>query len=407
MATDQEVKSTTPLVTQYEFTIELEPNIMELKDINILSFPKIRWESSIFNFWAYGIFILNDPIGLIAQGLLFIEGMNFKIKFGNRELGYFDNKWTWSEDQIVDARVGSHLSGMNQLILLSSEYAKDLPISKGWKGTKISDIVKDIATNIFKIPVEKQHITATVGTPDVPQMNEKNSEYIKRLALLACGASNDKSPFYTFVNSKGEFYFMSIDEFFKQKSEIDLEFSMDKDMAFRREVVKGYTLLMGGLPTNFQNYKTKVYVTKDDGSYESQEPVISDFHHKSSGEKILIRRSEQKGTSEVLNLGIQESFDDKYITKGKISSNYRNSAIPYRLQLKMQCNPKTVAGKVITLKVGSTMEEKIVATEFSGKWLIIEEILVGVNTDSPYQLLTIAKSTMKISPQHKITDFLG
>lgn len=407
MATDQEVKSVSPLVSPYEFTIEAEPKIIDLKDINILSFPRIRWETSIFNFWSYAVFILNDPIGLVIQGLLFIEGMNFKIKFGNKDLGYFENKWVWSENQILDARVGKHISGMNQFIFLSSEYFKDLPVSKGWKGMKISDIVTDIATNIFKVPVNKQHITPTIGMPDVPQMNEKNSAYIKRLANLACSSSNEKSPFYTFFNSQGEFYFMSLEELFKQKSEYDFEFIMDEKMALNRKSVKGYTSLMGGLPVSFENYKTKVYIVKDDGTYESQEPTMSDFHFKTSGEKILIRRSEQKGTSEVLDYGIQETSDDKYITKGKVASNFKNSAIPYRMQLNIQCNPKTVVGKVVSVNVDSTLEQRRVATEFSGKWLVIEEKLVGVNTDTPYQLLTLAKSTMKINQQHKITDFLS
>jgi len=407
MATGQESQSTSPLVYPFELILELTPNLADFSGLTILNFPQIKWESDINSFFAYSVLNLNDPVGMILDELLFIEGLIFRIKFGKRDYGFFDHKYTWSENQMLDARPGKHISGINKLILISAEYLKDLPVSKAWRGQTISAIAQSIATNVFGIPIAKQHITTTMGTPDVPQMNEKSSSYLKRLARIACGSSNNKSPFYTFINDQGEFYFMNLDELIRQDSVFDYEFNLNLTMSTEVRYVKGYTFLQGGLPVNYDNYKNKVYVIDNQGNYVSQEPTLANFFvKKTNNEKILIRRSNVSSVTNVHNFGIEETTADQYVTKGKIASLYRTSAISYRMQIISQFNPKVYTGKCINVSVDSVMQQKRIAAQYCGKWLIIADELVSSNTGQPWQLLTLAKSAMPISSNHRITDFL-
>jgi hypothetical protein len=389
----------------YEFSFISNPKILTFDDSTFKLFPKIELRSDLFKFYAYGEVIFVDNYGIVTDSINFVEGLPFDFKLGCKDDGYLETTMVWAENQLLDTNVQATLSGNNTFMFLSRERMYDKPISKMWKNYKISDIVQEIATSQFKLSADKIYITPTIGSNDFMQLNETNREFLLRLANLAVDQNNQKSPFFTFINTIGEFYFQSVTEFFNQQPIGTYEFTFNKETSLDPFAMKKFTLLLGGVPVNYKNYKKKAYSIDKSGAYVTSDEDIKDYYTKLKNEKLLIRSSYQQVT-DVVDLGLIGT-DDKQIRQGKLNAMYKNSALSYRMPMVIQFNPKAVAGYCIDLKVYSNLPNKEVSTEWSGKWLIVRDhILVNENGKISTKL-TLAKSGIQVDSKHPIKDFVS
>lgn len=396
----------------FRFEFKAEPLVLDFTELPLENFRKVYFESDVFAFFPYGEVGYEDELGTIPDRLLFIEGLEIKIKCGYEDLGYIENDYCWSESQFVDCIVTDHLAGLTNFELLSKQYAKDYKKSKGWKLRRTSDIAREIALNDLQISAEKIFISETDGLNDYPQVNETNRDYLKRIADMSYSRNFPKSPFLTFINSHGEFYFMAIEEMFKkQQSVATFKLKMDINQLIDPEIIKRYDMTFGGMPANKEDYRKKVYSVASTGIYENEITAINEHFTKGPKEKYLLRTQYMPiglEFSDYLNLGIAETPEEKKIVKGKINSLYKDSMTSTRMNIVVSFDHNCVTGKMVEIEVDSAFEDKQVATEYSGKWLIINDRLMFDGTNkTPYQNLTICKSGIQVDSNHIFyADFL-
>lgn len=395
----------------FQFQFKANPLVLDFSELPMANFRRNYMESDVFSFYPYMEVFFEDELGAIPDRLLFVEGLEIQVKCGFEELGYIEHNYCWSEAQLTDCQVTDHLSGLTSFFLLSKHYHTDYRKSKAWKNKTLSSIAQEIATNDFGIPANKQFISTTDGINDFPQVNETNAQYLKRIADMAYSLNYPKSPFFTFINSQGEFYFMAIEEMFKsQQSVATFKIKMDENQTIDPDIIKRYDVVFGGLPVNKEDYRKKIYYIENTGMYSNETTDINNHFTKEPREKYLLRNQYLplgQTCTDYWDMGIAETIEDKKIAKGKLNSMYKDSMTSIRKNTVIFFNHLCVAGKLITIEVDSAFDDKQVATEYSGKWLILKDQLLFGNTEIPYQNLLLCKSGIQVDSNHVFfNDFL-
>lgn len=391
----------------YEFYFKSTPQAIDASKINLGQFERIYFESGMGAFYPYGEVYLKDEPGLIADKLVFIEGLIFDTKIGNEDEDYIENQYCWSESQLIDTTISNHLSGTVPFILLDSRYKADVEVSSAYVNQKASDVVQDIAENKLGIDSAKIFISTTKGNDTWYQMNETYQTFLKRLADECAPATKNTSPIVTFINLNGEFYFKSINDFFvtqKSVASFKLKFSEYSSISF--DHIQDYDLMFGGMPINFDNYTMKVYSVDSECAYSSVDNTIDNYIYKGSGDKIVLRQELKKHTSTRF-LGLNEDSVDATYIQGRTNALFRDTNFGIRMNVVVKFNSKCTAGNIITIEeIESNNADKIVAQEYSGKWLISDDRLL-LNKDALYMNLTLIKPSMKMDSDHPfIKEFL-
>jgi len=411
---------------QFEFLFKSAPDIfLDLTEQSDDLFSQITIIDSIFNFYPYAEIYFRDNLSIIREHAYFVEGLEFNMQLGNNEDGYLENNYCWSENQYGDIEIGNHLSGTNAFILLSSLYKKDYKRSRAFSESPISSIVRDILQDTIKgLGVSNTsllNIATTVGSDKWSMMNETYAQFIQRLAQSAYSQTYNKSPFLTFFNLAGEFYFQPLAKMYEQTPINETPYILSwggedndiySDEMANIAVIKDYNASSLGMPTNKHNYKKKGFWLDEYGNFQNREFDISDYLIKHEGKgKFLLRKSDQTNIRDRVNLGLYNSEVHKNILEGVINHLFVDSLMSYRMDIVLQFNNKLNAGKVIKLEIDSADEEKGGSSEYSGNWLILEsEILKDSEATRgiPLMNLTIAKCTIDIDSNHKFyNDFLG
>lgn len=392
----------------YEFYFKSSPLVIDTSKVPLGQFDRIYFESGIGSFYPYGEVYLKDESGIVSDKLIFIEGLTFQVKIGNEDEDYIENSFCWSESQLIDTTLSNHLSGIVPIILIDDHYKNDVEVSKAFVNKKASDVVREIVVDTMGIDTDKVHISETKGVDTWYQMNETNQAFIKRLSNEAISSVNAKSPILTFINTDGHFYFMSIEEMMTTQTSVGsyrLEFSQYASVSF--DHLQDYELMFGGMPINFDNYTMKAYKVTDSASYAFTEDKIQDYVYKSSKDKILVREELQKHTS-TRYMGIQESTSDQNFIQGKINSEFKDANLAIRMSVVIKFNSKCVAGNIVEIEdIESQDSDKIVAQEYSGKWLITEDKLLLSEEGGLYMNLTLNKPSLTVDSDHPfIKEFL-
>ena len=399
--------NTSLLNSEYEFKMKSNPPMIDFNDTPLRNFEKVSLSSSMDTFYSYAEINFKDEMGIIIDKAFFTEGLEFYIKYGNEDYGFLENTFCWSENQVLNAEISGRLSGTNVFIMLDNAYIKDLPRSKSYTNS-ISGIVREVALTELGISSDKIFISETDDSDTWYRYNEDAKSFIKRLSDIAYSKNSNKSPFVTFINTNGEFYFMAISELFSSQQPVETYiFSIEENAVMSKDVITDFNIMMGGLPINYDDYKKKVFSMGADASISNEIFDIKDHFYKEAKEKILVRKDYQDIT-DYIYLGLAESANDKKLVKGQVNSLYRDSALSYRMEIVIHFNPKCVTGKLINIKVDSAFEDKQIAGEYSGKWVIIEDDFLVDEEEHPYQRLMLSKSAIKIDTDHPFNkDFIS
>lgn len=371
-------------------------------------FPKIVLSDSINSYFPVAEVYLKDQLGIIPERIYFIEGMPIKLQIGNADDGYCGLDYAWAGNQFNDVVISNNLSGNNIFILVSKNYFNNGQKSRSYQDI-ISNIIDEICTSDYGLDSTKKFISTTVGKDYFYQGNIKTSQFIEDLADQAYSQNNPKSPFYTFFNSNGEFYFKTVNELFAQKvinPKNPYLIKQDQFSLINPYYVQDYWLQYLGAEYNYLNYKIKTYKHKSDLSVANEILDYKNYIYRDGTGKLLIRKNYQK-INRNLNLGLYDNENDIYRFQGITNNLYRNSVLPIRTSIVTHFNPLMVCGKTVDLEVQSGDLNKGISKEFSGKWLVMATKHYADEDALPYTEALLAKSTIHVEEKHAYKqDFL-
>lgn len=414
-------------ISNVEFSLISTPKAITFDDkVPIRNYDRIMFSDSLFKFYPYGEVYYKDSIGLIADKIFFVEGLEFMMSIGFPEIkdksgkiidgGYLSHNYFWSEDQINKIQIANNVSGDNVFILSSIHKRDDHPRSRAfnYKGDRvqtIKDILKNIILLEYPISSDKQFISNTSGFPYLTQCSQTNRYFIETLATIAYSSANDKSPFYSFINSQGEFYFMNLEDLFSQKPVAEYELAFTEDLMLSPKYIKDYRILFGGYPVNSFNYNKNFYRFKADGTTEKEKINIQQAipkpvkQNEIGTDSVLLRNQYFPKTGSSHHYYGIENKNDFEIYKGYKNRFFRDSTLNYRFKIVVDFNPRAVSGKVIniSLQKGSTTDKEK-AQEYTGNWLICESFHHMSDQGKLYTMLTISKPRITLDKTHP---FLG
>jgi len=418
------------ILSRYDFSMVSTPPAIKFGNeedtdapVSLRAYNRIYFKDSIFSFYPYSEVYFRDSSGLIPDRLFFIEGLELATKLGSpivSELdgttsgGYLEHTYVWSEAQINNIVMSSNISGDVVFLMLSKYAYKDYPKSRAFNfenGTP-KTIDQMLTTEIISDwnlapsgPNQKLFITPTTGFPYLNQCNMTNRFFIEMLSEHAYSANSDTSPFYTFINSNGEFYFMSLQNLLDQPVVMEYELNLTQDMMYNEKYIKSYTILHGGIPVNFNNYRKQFHNYSSAGVPSVEEPLniaAANMVRSSGNDKLLIRR-QYISTSESTShdyFGIQDEMNNVELYKGYKNGKYKNTNLSYRMIIVVQFNPKIVSGKTISIRIEKQTKNNEIAQEYMGKWLICESKHLFDKDGMPYSQLTISKPKIGVDNDH-------
>lgn len=419
----------------YTFTMtDLDLNLIRIDDtLSARAFPKIMFRDSVLDFYPHAEIYVRDKQGIISEKIFLIEGLQIETKLGRDEIvyedsskkdllgGYIVNQYAWIKHDINQTEIKNHISGDYIFMLVPIDYIKDIPETKSYNNT-ISNIVKTVITNPLGLnhPVKdnkgnsKIFIGETATDKNIwYQAGRYGRFFLETLASRAISKTYNNSPYYTFLNNKGEFYFMSVSEMLSQSSIASYKIEETIDSIQDPFVIKSYIVQSGGGLINKKNYKKRFYRINLDGTVSfidndivNQKQAVSGSNP-SNKDKLLILKNKSLNITSTLtsidNFGIYDEVEDTNINTAWKNNFYLDSVLSYRMIVQVFFNPNLCAGKVITLSVDKVIE-KAYANEYSGAWLILESIISMDIEGVPLQQLLIAKAGIEINSNHPLVD---
>jgi len=146
----------------YEFVFESTPDIINFTGKPLKNYTKVLFYDSLFEFFPTLEVNFTDPHGVIPDQTNFIQDLEFKAKLGNAQDGYIGGQYIWFQHEFNDVTIEEFFSGSNIFLLSHALVDKEKEQNRSWNDT-IKNVITDIATNDYSIPVVDQKISNTTG----------------------------------------------------------------------------------------------------------------------------------------------------------------------------------------------------------------------------------------------------
>ena len=396
--------------TPSKFLLSSDPPIIDFSNSPKEVFKRVLITDSIFDFYPDAEITINDEGGAISDYIISSEGLKFTSKLGSDDDGYLESTWVWGENQLQDTVKSYHVGGDFFLGLDHYNSLLDVEKSNAYNDT-VSNAVKDIIKNDFNITETKDYlITDTSEIGYRYRFNEFVDDKFEKWADNAYSQSFDKSPFVSFFNSAGKFYFCALEDLFKREDFISDEpfiLDMSPESQENYNAIDDYNAFFVGLPFNKNNYRKKIYNHSKASLSENETFNIEDFKLPGSGNyfinKDTLKLFEKAPRLQSSNkyLGIFDKSKEQHLYNGLRNNEFFDSYLPMRLEIIIKFNKDAVSGKKIKTELGTTIAQKNDrSSEYSGEWLIIESSHFFDADAIPYSKLLIAKSGAKVDPVH-------
>lgn len=375
-------------------------------------YERVVISDSIYNFYPIMDTHINDKAGIIVDGVVSAEGKVFLTKIGSDQKGYegwLESEWVWLHSNTTDVPVTSYLGGITGISYSHRFYRNDIPRVRAWDDT-ISNIVTSIIERDYNLKnVEKIFITRTNGKKIRQQPGVQNNTFLKALANRAYSKNFEYSPFITFLNSAGEFYFCAIDDLLKRGTRISDEpylVESNVDSETKRNVLsKIESIKTNGLVKNKQNYKVELISYRKEDFNTDVTNLVNHILNERKKDTILINKDLKKEESYFsfnrYNSGLYNAKRDFEDYKGYKNSIIKPSLFNLRMNIIIPFNYKAITGRIIPLKIGSVLRHKAHNNiEYSGDWLILESRIFYDVDGIPYTYLEIGKNSVRIDDKH-------
>jgi hypothetical protein len=369
--------------------------------------------------------VVNDIIGDATEITYFVENLTITGKLGHPDRGIIAHDFFWNLSQLNDIQRAATIQG-NWFWYFESDFKKqDFMKSQSFKGTIDSVVSSLVSKYNFSDDNKKsngvttsQYIEKTANEDFWYQDSIGDHEFIKRLATYAYAPKYKSSPFLSFFNLKGEFYFWPFAKFFERES--IAEYSLNASYG-EEKFVQEYSIQFGGSDFNRPNYNVSFYSIEQDASnsqttktLNSQAISSSDRGIQKSKLRVPIRRNDLKKPQRMRMFGIKGNQDVPSYN-GWMNSQFIDTPSSYRMTLTVPFNPELVTGRLVTTVVeGKFSVDKQFATEYMGKWLIMESqhifnpMLVEQGPNVPYTKVTLIKPSINVWEGHRfVEDFVS
>lgn len=434
--------------TNFQFSLKsTNPPLINLDSevITTKSFSKIYFQDSIFDFYPYGEVVLNDKMGAIIENFYFLESLEMTAKLenvdssgfipslteiltGKTTIGKLEHPFVWADNQVVNTEKENFVSGQSVFILDSEYRQKDFIKSRAWNyelgstgalnpaGIKPnSEIARQIAIEDFNISSPLlQKISVSLGNDYQPQCNITNMEFLKRIEKETFSPINPRSPFFTFINLQGEFYFMSLFEMYLQKPSAYYSQRSDTTSSVDSFAIRDYAIMNGGASFNRDSYTRRSYKLDTLTGLIVKENLkdmnIHEYQLAPTGtDKFTIRNQYTEDLRSVDDLGICKLPQQLETFQGKVNGNYQDSDTAYRLSLVVDYNPYVVSGRTINLEFTKESKFGLFSIEFTGNWLILEsKKTVSCETGRAFSNLIVSKSGINVDFNNNfLKEFFG
>lgn len=402
--------------TPNKFLLKSDPPIISFESSPKEVFARVLLSDSIFDFYPDMEVTVNDEAGSISDYIISSEGLKFESKLGNDDDGYLISEWVWSENQLQNTVPTYHVGG--DFMFGFDYYYEFLDVKKSNAfNDTISNVVNNIIQNDFNIiESTKKLITSTSEIGYRYRFNETIEDRFNKWVDIAYSQSFDKSPFITFFNASGKFYFCAIEDLMKQEDFVSEEpfiLDMSENSSIDYQSIDKYNAFFIGTPMNKMNYRKKIYSIKRNSVSENEIYNIEDFKLSGSGNYFITQdvlslfESTPRIQSGVEYFGIYDENKEQHLFNGWRNSEFFDSYFPIRFEIVILFNKNALSGKKIKLEIGSSIKEKNdKSSEYSGEWLILESShMIGANA-IPYSKLILGKSGTKVDPIHPFKDLL-
>lgn len=397
-----------------ELTFETDDLDLSFTGNDIKMFPRILLADSIYDFYPQIEISYNDSDGSVLDRYAYVEGMKFTVNIGSIERGYVGHDYMWGKNILQDIKISDQLSGVNFFAMPSNYFRYNHRASKGYSGL-CSSVARTICSDVYKIadPTIELNIENTLGMDWRYQCNETTARLLENICTeaVSAGQSSLKSPYITFFNTNGNFYFCSMDYLMNQVAinvEDPYKLIYSEKYSSDPMSILDYDIEFTGVDDSFHHYKKKYGRLTSAGTITEQTEKIEDHMTKKPGDKYLVRKQDVDESTNYEWLGIQDKFVDVKNFDGKLNYTYRNALSAYRIRLLIQFNSDAVAGKTIELEFGSFDDMKGNKLKMlSGNWLIAKS---NHHVDPDYVItseLELIRPCLPINNTHPFySDFL-
>ena len=241
--------------TQIENPGAYYPQDYSLETLNFLTGSGQRFEmkklllelsyyEDIYSFSVSGYVTIIDAQGFVE--LLELTGNEFiEINFGKTKNGPNNNNQVYRVYKIGDRKPVGNLNSESYTLYFCSEeliLSEQIKISKSYKGTKISDIIKNILTDKLKVKPEKIRIEETTGVNDFIVPRFKPFEAISWLSTYARPkGTGEIGADMLFYETKDGFNYRSLQSMFKENVYATYKYQQkgieDKILTFQEKTI--------------------------------------------------------------------------------------------------------------------------------------------------------------------------
>lgn len=403
----------------HELVLTTDPPMIEINSNQAPGlFKRFFVRDSMIEYFPYMEFVINDDAGLFIEDNYFTEGlkwsMEWRIVDDEDSDAVLEHDFYWSETQIPQTFSPDVAQGDVIFAFLSDFEKQDERKSKSWN-KNISAIVREIM-NEYQYPGDKpksQKIkVAETVNPDFWYQSEQTDAYLidSIFSTYAYNPAWSKSPWFSWINLRGEFHFEPLAKILQQASKGTFVFGYEEkdfDKIFLKsqnaDIIHNFSILPSGAPTNKQNWNRKFQSIKSDGTIDEKEVSLKDKFDPQGQNKFNIRRDDLDNIRTVSRFGVIDNRKQENMYKGWVNSEFINStSFPFRLKIMTNFRPDICAGDVIETEILSTIEDKdFLAQEFSGKWVVIDSVH-GINEKGlAGSAFVIGKSSVNIFRDHR------
>lgn len=389
-------------------------------------FRRIFMSDSIFQYFPSLECVINDIIGDTTEITYFVENLSVSARLGHSERGIIAHDFFWSESQLNDVQRAATIQG-NWFWFFESDFEKqDFVKSQSFKGT-IHSVVDSLVSKYIYSPDNRRYNGLVGNGRFIDETSNENfwyqdsvsdSVFIRKLAQYAYSPSYKNSPFLTFFNLKGEFYFRPFAKFFENPDAIVANYTLDAQYA-EEDFLANYSIQFAGSSFNRPNYNVNFFSIGTDGSNESTTKTLSSQSISSkdtlgstntSKVRLPIRKKDLSTNQRMSMFGIVENEDGPDFN-GWMNTQFLDTLTAYRMTLTVPFNPELASGRLINLTVTSKFEvDKSFATEYCGNWLITESnhlfnpMTTDKGPDAPYTQVSLIKPSINVWTGNKFVD---
>lgn len=341
-------------------------------------------------FFSYFDIIYNDTDARYIELVNFVEFLDSKLRFGiqdstgeSKNASVIENEYYWHDTQAVSGNPKFQNAGGEYLWSFVSSFRKQDSIkSKSFEG-EISDIVEQIArTYVYPGDKGKSNIDDKLF---ISKTNNQGIWYqplisdvrffllLADFAVPANQAGNDNAPFYTFVNTLGEFYFMDMWSLMNQPVTATYYLIDHPETVLDEETILSHKIYFNDVEEQLPLYHVDFFKIGSTGNYSSKGVKQKDNVVKLTNKDTrTVREKDLANLRSFRDLGIEETPEDTQALLGLQNHFFKNTAISYRMTISVKFNPKLAAGKIVYIDIPSAFQtDKVIFPEASGKWLTL------------------------------------